>query len=134
MLWRLWKLFPHASLGGLSDEDLTEDQWVWLQCQLLLDDGFAACPGCEVLGLGPYCHACGTRIAPELQTCAQCQMPGTGAYCRACGHALESAVGVAIETQTFDWDAWLRSLQPFLGGLTAREASLLGQDGARGPS
>jgi hypothetical protein len=134
MLWRLWTLFPHAFPGGLSDEDLTEEQWIWFQCQMLLDDGITACAQCEALGQGPYCHACGGRMVPELQTCAQCQMAGTGAYCRHCGTPLESAVGAAIDRGTFDWDAWARSLTPFLGGLTAREATLLGQDGERMPT
>lgn len=133
MLWRVWKLFPHAYAGGLSDDDLTEDQWLWFQCQLLLDDGIEACETCETLAVGPYCHTCGARMQPEPRTCDQCHMLGTGAYCSHCGAPLESAVAVAIEEQRFDWDAWARSLTPFLGGLTPQEETLLAADAGRTP-
>ena len=121
------KLFPHVYAGGLSDEDLTEEQWLWFQCQLLLDDGVQSCGTCEALGLGAYCSACGARLTPEPRTCEQCHLPGTGAYCSHCGTALASPVAEAIEEGRFDWDAWARSLQPFLGGLTPQETALLEQ-------
>lgn len=119
------KLFPHAYAGGLSDEDLTDDQWLWLQCQLLLDDGVEACPGCDALSVGTYCTACGTRLTPEPRTCDACHLPGTGAYCAHCGAVLVSAVAEAIDEGTFDWDAWAKSLTPFLGGLTPTEQQLM---------
>lgn len=104
---------------------MTERQWLWLQCQMLLDDGMHACPHCTALGLGPYCTACGTRYTPEPRTCDDCHQPGAGAYCQHCGAALRSEVEDAIEAGTFDWDAWARSLKPFMGGLTPIEQALL---------
>lgn len=106
---------------------MTETQWLWLQCQMLLDDGVHSCAACEALGTGTYCAACGVRIQPEGRTCVECHLPGTGAYCQHCGAPLESAVAEAITTGTFDWDAWAKSLAPFLGGLTPREQRLLQQ-------
>jgi hypothetical protein len=106
---------------------LTETQWIWLQCQLLLDDGFQACPSCAALGVGAYCSACGTRLLPEGATCEHCHMTGTGAYCQYCGAVLHSPVALAIEEGLFDWSAWATSLTPFLGGLTSQEKQLLEQ-------
>lgn len=123
------KLFPHALAVGLSDEELTEEQWRWFECQLLLDEGFDACPACDVLGQGPYCGACGTRVAPAGRTCEQCHLISLGAYCMACGTALVSPVAEAIDEGRFDWAGWARSLTPFLGGLTAREQELLQRNG-----
>jgi hypothetical protein len=106
---------------------LTEIQWLWLQCQSLLDDGALACAGCDALGTGTYCTDCGVRLQPEGRLCPQCHVEGTGAYCQSCGTALDSALGEAIDTGTFDWDGWAKSLAPFLGGLTPREQQLLMQ-------
>jgi len=108
---------------------VTESQWLWLQCQLLLDDGFDACPTCDALGPGPYCGQCGTRVEPEPRTCDMCHLPGQGVYCTHCGAVLRSAVEEAIAMETFDWDAWARSLSPFLGGLTPQEQALLARGG-----
>ena len=67
-------------------------------------------------------------LQPEERLCDQCGMPGAGAYCAQCGTALRSGVDEAIAEDRFDWDAWARSLQPFLGGLTPIEQSLLARD------
>ena len=131
-LWRLLKLFPHALGGGLSDEDLTETQWTWLQCQLLLDEGVQACPECDALNRGAYCTACGTRLAPEARPCDTCQAPGTGTYCGECGALLRSVIEEAVDAGTFDWEAWAKSLAPFLGGLTAQEQQVLTREGFHG--
>lgn len=112
-----------------GEHAFTESQWIWLQCQLLLDENIQACPECDVLGLGPYCTGCGTRLAAELRQCDQCQVPSTGAYCASCGAVLRGEIEEAIEAGTFDWDAWAKSLQPFLGGLTAQEQLLLQREG-----
>jgi hypothetical protein len=104
---------------------LTYSQWFWLQCQLWLDDGVQACPDCQALTVGAFCPACGTRVQPEPRTCDQCHLPGVGAYCIHCGAVLHSAVEEAIDAGTYDWDAWVRSLEPFLGGLTPQEQALL---------
>lgn len=125
MQWQLLKLFPHVYAGGLSDEELTDMQWFWLECQLLLDAGFEACPACDALSPGDYCSACGGRLRPEPRLCEQCRFPGTGAYCSHCGTALVSVVAEAIDEGRFDWEAWAQSLRPFLGGLTAQEEALL---------
>ena len=125
MQWQLLKLFPHACVDGLSEDVLTETQWLWLECQLLLDAGFEACPACDALSLGAYCAACGIRIQPEPRICEQCHLPGTGAYCSHCGTPILSAAAEAIAEGRFDWDAWAESLRPFLGGLSAQEAALL---------
>jgi predicted amidophosphoribosyltransferase len=107
-------------MGGV-----TETQWLWLQSQLLLDEGIMACATCEALSQGPYCGQCGTRLVPEPRICEQCHMPGMGAFCQHCGTELISAVAEAIDAGTYDWDAWARSLEPFLGGLTPQEQALL---------
>jgi predicted amidophosphoribosyltransferase len=113
-------------VGVRSDEDLTETQWVWLTCHLLLDEGAEACQQCDVLGLGRYCTDCGAPLHPEPRICQACEREtGEGAYCPHCGEPLESAHAVAIAAGTYDWDAWAQSLQPFLGGLTPQEAALL---------
>jgi len=111
-----------------SEEDLTDSQWFWLQCQCLLDDGVLVCPACAALGTGTYCQSCGRRLAPVTRPCDQCHVEGSGAYCAHCGAALQSAVTEAIDAGTFDWDAWARSLRPFLGGLTPQEQRLLAQE------
>jgi hypothetical protein len=108
-----------------SERDLTYSQWLWLQCQLWLDAGVVSCPTCEALGPGPYCHACGTHLAPAARACEQCSLPGTGAYCIHCGAVLRSAVEEALDAGTFDWEAWYQSLTPFLGGLTPQEQRLV---------
>lgn len=119
------KQFPQC-FGVVPDVDnLTETQWRWLGCQYFLDDGGLACPHCDALTAGPYCRACGGRVTPELSTCEQCAMEGSGAYCQYCGTALRTTVADAIASQTFDWEAWLHSLTPFLGGLTPQEQALL---------
>ena len=110
-----------------SEDALTESQWYWLSCQMLLDDGFHVCPGCDALGQGIFCTACGTRLSPEPRLCEQCHLAGEGAYCGRCGAVLRSAVEEALDAGTFDWDAWARSLQPFLGGLTPQEQTLIAQ-------
>jgi hypothetical protein len=104
---------------------LTDTQCLWLQCQMLLDEGIEVCPTCASYGRGPYCEGCGTRLRPEPRLCDTCSLPGTGAYCQHCGTALLSAVAEAIDAGTYDWDAWARSLEPFLGGLTPQEQALL---------
>lgn len=108
---------------------MTEEQWIWLQCQLLLDDGLDACAVCDALGHGTYCHACGARLVPEGRLCEQCHTYGQGNYCALCGTALVSPVAEAIAEDRFDWTAWAQSLQPFLGGLTPREQELLQHNG-----
>jgi hypothetical protein len=125
MQWQLLKLFPHVYAGALSDEELTEMQWLWLECQLLLDAGFDACPACDALSLGDYCVACGTRMRAAPRLCEQCHLPGTGAYCSHCGTPMLSETAEAIDEDRFDWDAWAQSLRPFLGGLTPQEEALL---------
>jgi hypothetical protein len=129
--WRLLKLFPQC-FGVVRSEDLlTESQWTWLQCQCLLDDGVHACANCQALSVGAFCSTCGTRLEPEPRVCDQCHWTGpeTGTYCSHCGTVLRSTVEEAIDMDTFDWQAWARSLQPFLGGLTPQEQQLLAQDG-----
>jgi hypothetical protein len=106
---------------------LTETQWLWLQCQALLDEGVQACDGCDALGAGTYCTACGKRLQPEGRLCPACHVEGVGAFCQSCGSPLDSMLGEAIETGRFDWDDWARRLAPFLGGLTPREQQLLMQ-------
>lgn len=125
MAWNLLKLCPHPFAGVLSEQRLTESQWMWLQCHMALDEHLQVCPQCDAPGLGPYCAACGTRLVPETRVCELCQTPGAGAYCVQCGAVLRSATEEAIDAGTFDWDAWARRLKPFLGGLTAQEHALL---------
>lgn len=108
-----------------SDRDLTESQWLWLQCHLWLDAGVHACSTCEALGVGTFCHACGSRMVLEPRTCDQCHLAGTGAYCIHCGAVLRSLIEEAIDAGTFDWQAWAASLAPFLGGLTPQEQALM---------
>lgn len=108
-----------------NEDALTESQWIWVQCQVFLDEGMLACAACDTLGLGPYCTGCGVRLTREARLCAVCHTPGWDAYCAACGNALGNAVAEAIAEDRFDWDAWARSLQPFLGGLTPLEQALL---------
>lgn len=128
MQWRLLKLFPPPTGCGLNEQTLTEAQWYWLQCQMLLDEGIDACPSCEALGPGPYCSACGMRLRPTLHTCAQCHLQGAGAYCSGCGEPLGGTVTAQVEAGTFDWQGWAKSLTPFLGGLSPQEELLLAQD------
>src|SRR5262245_60656173 len=123
--WRLLKQFPQCFADVRSDDMLTETQWTWLQCQYLLDDGVALCSACDSLGVGAYCPACGQAMHPASRVCDQCHLPGTGAYCQHCGAVLQSAVAEAIDAGSFDWDAWARSLTPFLKGLTPQEESLV---------
>jgi hypothetical protein len=100
---------------------------MWYQCQLALDDHLQACPHCDSLELGPYCTRCGVRLVPEAYVCDVCHTSGLGAYCAQCGGVLVSAVAEAIADDRFDWDAWARSLEPFLGGITPQEQALLAQ-------
>jgi len=118
-------LFPQCFGVVQSDTELTYSQWLWLLCQCWVDDGIQVCPQCEALSGGTFCSACGHRLQPEDRRCDECQMPGGGAYCVHCGAALRSATEEAIEAGTFDWDAWHKSLTPFLGGLTPQERALL---------
>jgi len=98
---------------------------MWLQCQALLDEGGQLCAACDSLGHGPYCTACGVRMQPEERLCDHCHLPSTGAYCQHCGALLQSEVAAAIDEDRFDWDAWAKSLEPFLGGLTEQEQLLM---------
>jgi hypothetical protein len=125
--WRLLKQFPQCFVGVQSEDALTETQWLWLQCQYLLDDGAQLCPACEALGYGVHCQACGVRVQPESHECDHCHLAGTGAYCQHCGAVLHSPIAEAIEMGTFDWETWERSLQPFLGDMTPQEQALLAQ-------
>ena len=108
-----------------SEGELTASQWLWFQCQLLLDDGVQVCLSCEGLGTGIYCPTCGKRFHPEGQRCPECQLEGQGAYCQQCGAVMGSSVGDAIEAGTYDWDAWAETLTPFLHGLSPQEQTLL---------
>lgn len=108
-----------------NDEALTQSQWQWLYFQLLLDDGVQACPQCQTLGLGTFCHDCGTRVVPAPDECPQCHIVGTGPYCIHCGEEMRSDLGSAIRAGDWDWDAWLESIKPFLGGLTHQEQQIL---------
>jgi hypothetical protein len=117
-----------------NEDALTESQWIWVQCHLFLDDGVLACPGCDALGIGAYCHACGGRLVPAAVACPQCHLPGGGTYCTACGALLRNPITEALAAQTFDWDAWRQSLQPFLGGLSPQEEALLAHDMGMGLS
>ena len=119
------KLFPQNFGVVPSEQALTESQYLWLQCQMLLDEGMHACPSCDALSQGDFCPACGTRTQPEPATCGRCQMTGSGAFCQHCGAELEHALTTAITEGTFDWDAWVKSLTPFLGGLTPQEEQLM---------
>lgn len=119
------KTFPQCFGVVPSEAALTESQWIWLQCQFVLDEHLQACAQCDALGFGPYCTSCGTHLVPETRPCPQCHLPGTAAYCAQCGTALGSPVEDAMDAGTFDWQAWERSLQPFLGGLTPQEQALL---------
>jgi predicted amidophosphoribosyltransferase len=104
---------------------LTQTQWVWLQCHILLDDGGQLCAACGTLGAGAYCATCGTRLVAEDRHCGQCQLPSTGAYCPHCGAELQSLTAEQIELGAYDWVAWAKGLAPFLGGLTPQEQALL---------
>jgi len=104
---------------------LTETQLLWLQCHLLLDQGVEPCPHCNEVSLGPYCQACGERLQPEPRVCDDCHLAGRGTYCSHCGAALRNEVAESIAAGAFDWDAWATRLQPFLGGLTPQEQTLL---------
>ncbi|PWT77615.1 MAG: hypothetical protein C5B60_02375 [Chloroflexi bacterium] len=119
------KQFPQC-FGAVPNEDaLTTTQWIWLQCQCLLDDGVQICPGCSSLEYGAYCTACGTALQAASPMCDDCHRAGPGPYCQGCGRLLMSPVAAAIAEGTYDWAAWAESLQPFLGGLTPQEQRLL---------
>lgn len=47
-----------------------------------------------------------------------------GPYCPDCGTELANATLDALEAGTFDWDAWQRSLTPFLHELTPAEKAM----------
>ena len=123
--WRLLKVWPNACAGVLNNGAVTPSQWVWIQGQLLLDEGIQACPDCDALSAGEFCPACGKRVREAARVCEECHSAGHGAYCVYCGAPLGSALADAIAAETFDWVAWAQSLQPFLGGLTPQEEALL---------
>jgi hypothetical protein len=129
MWWKILTRFPQCFGVVRSEEGFTESQWMWLQCQLVLDEHLLACMECDTLGTGPYCAQCGVRLSPEPRRCEACQTLGDGAYCVQCGAMLRSATEDAIDAGTYDWDAWVQSLQPFLGGLTPQEQALLRGEG-----
>lgn len=97
-----------------SEDDLTPSQWLWLQCHLLLDDGLQACPHCDAVSQGSFCRSCGKPLGDGPVTCPHCRQPGMGNYCTGCGAVLHSEVEEAILAGTYDWHAWMRSLEPFL--------------------
>jgi hypothetical protein len=117
--------FPQCFGVVPSEDALTPSQWLWVQCHLLLDEGVEACPQCDALTASPFCAACGAALHPEVRRCEQCQSPGVGAFCGSCGAPQSSRTEEAVDAGTFDWDAWAKSLAPFLGGITAQERALL---------
>jgi hypothetical protein len=128
----LLKLFPHCFAAVPSEDALSLSQWHWLQGQMLLDGGMAACPACDVLGSGRFCRACGTSLHGEvevLHACPQCRQTDVGPYCPSCGTLLVSTAIQQLEAGTYDWDAWRASLEPFLHGLTPGERALFNGDG-----
>jgi hypothetical protein len=130
-LWLTLKLFPQCFGVVPSEDQLTDSQWTWIHCQILLDEGAQACAACDALGIGRYCHACGRSLRAESLECPVCQQMGNGKFCTHCGEALRSSVAEAIQDGTFDWDGWLRDMQPFLGGLTMREQQVMLRDNLR---
>lgn len=108
-----------------SEDDLTPQQWLWLQSQMLLDAGLVACPTCDEPGEGVFCTNCGARLKTEPLRCSHCQRVGSGRYCAQCGGALGQSLADTIKAGTFDWQAWETSLTPFLGSLTPREQALM---------
>jgi hypothetical protein len=106
-------------------------QQQWLQMQYLLDEGAEACPACEAIGAGPYCHQCGAalRDGPAVHACPRCHLPGPGPYCRHCGAAVSSPDLEALEAGTFDWQAWEQELAPVLQRLAVQEPSRRDWDG-----
>ena len=107
---------------------LTETQRTWLYGQLLLDDGAKACPACEGVDLGAYCHLCGKEKADSdttMRGCPSCRMLSQGPYCMHCGTLIRDPMVEQLEEGTFDWDEWKRSLQPFLSGITVTERQAL---------
>jgi hypothetical protein len=118
------KQFPHL-LGALHPDDLTEEQLLWLRCQLLLDQGVLPCPACEALDIGAFCRACGAAKVDTgtVETaCPRCQATGPGPYCIHCGESLglmeqsqepttrQAATAQQITAGTFDWAAWERQM------------------------
>jgi hypothetical protein len=121
-------MFPQPFFGAMrSEEDLTESQQMWLQCQLLLDDGAEVCPQCDAVDLGTYCRQCGACKEEQAvrHVCPQCHVIGPGSYCVHCGTALVDPVEESLQDGTFNWNDWLEELTPFLGGLTAKERAVL---------
>ena len=108
-----------------NEQALTPSQWLWVQCQMLLDDGVQACAQCDALSISAFCPACGARLRPEMQPCDTCGSLGDSAFCGECGSARRSQVEEAVQAGSFDWDAWAQSLAPFLGPMTAQERALL---------
>jgi hypothetical protein len=103
---------------------------MWLQGHLLLDDGAELCPACDAVGAGTYCQQCGAAKTEEtgVHTCPQCRLRGPGPYCVHCGAVLVDPIEDELAHGTFDWQQWLHDLQPFLGGMTAKERDLLARN------
>jgi hypothetical protein len=122
-------------MGELSEDNLTESQYVWCQMQLLIDDGLSVCPSCETLQAPtPYCGTCGARWQAEVAryTCTACRRDGlAGPYCPWCGALLytpeSQALMEALDEERFDWEAWERGLTTFMQPLSAKEQALIEQ-------
>lgn len=129
MQWSLLKLFPQCFGVVLSSDAVAESQWAWLSCQLALDNGVKLCQSCGEPGSGLFCAQCGRRVHDEERVvqCAHCQLEGRGPFCMGCGALILDETLTALETATFDWEAWQQSLTPFLGPLTVQEQRLLHQ-------
>jgi hypothetical protein len=128
MQWRLLKLFPQHFGAMRSEDELTESQRIWLQCQLLLDDGADACRQCGAVDLGTYCRQCGACREEAQHACSQCRLQGPGPYCVHCGAVLVDSVEEALKRGAFDWEQWHKDLAPFLGGLTTKERDVLAKE------
>lgn len=121
----LLKLFPHCFAAVPSEDALCVSQWQWLQGQLLLDAGLDACARCDALGTGRFCRQCGAaQQTAALRACPQCKRQDVGPYCPDCGAELANATLDALEAGTHDWEAWAKSLEPFLHGLTDAERAM----------
>jgi hypothetical protein len=124
-------MFPQQYFGDVhSDVDLTESQQIWIQCQLLLDDGAEVCPQCDAIDVGAYCRQCGAykEVQTVRQACPQCHVLGPGPYCVHCGTVLVDPVEESLQDGTFNWEEWHKSLTPFLGGLTVKERAILANE------
>lgn len=101
-----------------------------IQAHILLDHGIDTCPSCDDVGSGRYCRQCGaTRERETTYECSECKARGIGPYCMHCGAVLHSSVASDIQAGTFDWDAWEKSLAPFMGGLSPREQAVAEREG-----